>query len=175
MGKHTPGKLCVAVDSQMLAHTINGDAELKQYQYEENCRNILDCFTSYMQIGWLPTTAWGSYVKWRRRGENHWADRLCNIAMNIGPFQRTWAHNFKDSNILVRSDGGSREHTSASAWCIASWQYRRDEWHLSTVAVGALVFPEAITPFAAELYALEDASRVVAKLFSQDCVGCPEP
>ena len=161
------GKLCFVVDSQILAHIINGDAELKQYQYKANCRNILDCFTSYMQIGWLPSTAWGSYVKWRRRDENHWADRLCNIAMNIGPFQRTWAHNLKDFNILVRSDGGSREHTSASAWCIANWQHRRDEWHLSAVAVGSLLFPEAITPFAAESYALEDVSRVLLQLLRQ--------
>ena len=56
---------------------------------------------------------------------------------------------------------------SASAWCIANWEHRRDEWHLSAVAVGALAFPEAITPFAAELYALEDASRVLLQLLRQ--------
>ena len=81
--------------------------------------------------------------------------------MNIGPFQRTWPYDLADSNVLVRSDGGARKHTSAAAWCIAGWHFKGNAWHFSAIAVGALVFPEPITAFAAELYALEQATIVV--------------
>ena len=100
-------------------------------------------------------------MRWVNRSKNTVADHLCNRTMDV--VKGAWREERNmdippGCNIVVFSDGGTRETCSASAWLITAVLHNRGVETYSPVVAAGIYFDDPISSFLAEAIALERAT-----------------
>ena len=130
-------------------------------------RRIVSHIATIMAKSWQPRRKWHDPVLWRKREHNQIAGHLANLAMDTA---RTWCEEWHEylghGNLIIHSDGGSRERCSAAAWVVERRFYANMEWQRQTLARGGLYLGTRVSSFMSECIALEAAAAYVAKLIA---------
>eukprot|EP00973_Karenia_brevis_P012183 1653866-Karenia_brevis.AAC.1 len=120
---HMEGSISVQVDCKPLADLLSGAAVLKDEEMRPLFIRIGRSLTTLFKAGWRSRKVTAHYIEWSPREYNTVADHIANVTMDRGG---SWEFIRKDylqnavsqgSNLLLCTDGGSRETgEAAAAW-----------------------------------------------------------
>ena len=159
-----PRRLQAAARSGMRPHGVGGNFFVLIV-----CR-ILAHITSIIANSWQPRYEWHDPVLWEKREHNQIADHLANLTMDTAMTWSEESHEYPShGNLLIHSDGGSRERCSAAAWVVEHCFYAGTGWQRQVLACGGLYLEARVSSFMSECLALEASAICVTKLLG---IGC---
>ena len=164
------GRFVFIVDCQPLAQILNGEAPLQQSAlqpvFERMTRNLFQMISA----GWSPYCLSASPVAWHRREYNKVADYIVNHTMEK---REDWMHsrhhdtNLGIGNFICHSDGGTRQGTcSAAGWIIEAVVQESGQSLQLPIAMSGKYLPGHVSPFTAELIALDEAISYMYQIVS---------
>ena len=178
-------KLKFVVDCQALCNILNGDVALDA-NVGNNFRPILvrtaRQFAALLGEGWRPFLPHLGLCRWRCRGKNKLADRLCNATMDLKKSRFSVdevlvRHHLEtrtkggDCRIISFSDGGKRDGGggAAAAWVLVDTSRRTLASRGTFRGSG-----DTICSFTAEMVALESVVALCHAKFTVSQIGCVE-
>ena len=116
-------RFAFVVDCQTLQGLACGHTALLSDELRPLISRIVRNIVSLVGTGRLPSCIWSDPIRWERRVRNKVADYLCNFTMDVKKCSWRELRNTNvrlDSNLLIFSDGGTRQECSASAWLLCA-------------------------------------------------------